>query len=90
MCNINLTKGLIVAAISVSFGLADQTSAAPNLLVNGDFEQTNLSSGQKNGWPILTTGFGLPGWTLTAGVSQANAQWQLVTADFTLTKLSSV
>jgi hypothetical protein len=67
MCNSNLTKGLIVAAIRVSFGLVNRAPAAPNLLVNGDFEQTNLPSGQQNGGPILTTGLGLPGWTLTAG-----------------------
>jgi hypothetical protein len=67
MCNSSLTKGLIVAAISVSFGLVNRAPAAPNLLVNGDFEQSNLPSGQQNGGPIITTGLGLPGWTLAAG-----------------------
>jgi hypothetical protein len=71
MRNSNLTKWLMVAAISLSFGLATRGVAAPNLLVNGDFEQTNLPSGQTDGGPLLnsngSTAITLPGWTMTGG-----------------------
>lgn len=60
----NLTKWLMMAAISLSFGLASR-SFAQNLLVNGDFELTNLPTGSNGG--ALLNGTGLPGWTLTGG-----------------------
>jgi hypothetical protein len=55
---------LLVAAVQLSLGFVTRVMASTNLVVNGDFEQTNFPNGS-NGGSVF--GIGLPGWSLEPG-----------------------
>jgi hypothetical protein len=78
---------LVVAAISIGFGFANRAAAGTNLLINGDFEKTNLPSGSTDGAPLLnsngTTAITLPGWTMTGG-DGVNSNIYQYTSNFNL------